>query len=48
MMVHATFPKDELEKEKGVVIQEIKMYDDRPDAKVAEAWDRNYFGDNSF
>lgn len=43
MMVHSSFPKDELEKEKGVVIQEIKMYDDRPDAKVMEHWDRNYF-----
>jgi predicted Zn-dependent peptidase len=48
MMVHASFPKEEVEKEKWVVIQEIKMYDDRPDAKVAEIWDRNYFGDNSF
>ena len=48
MMVHASFPADEVEKEKGVVVQEIKMYDDRPDAKVAEIWDRNYFGDNSY
>ena len=48
MMVHASFPKEEVEKEKWVVIQEIKMYDDRPDAKVVEIWDRNYFWDNSF
>jgi predicted Zn-dependent peptidase len=48
MMVHSTFPKDELEKEKWVVIQEIKMYDDRPDAKVMQYWDKNYFGDNSY
>jgi predicted Zn-dependent peptidase len=48
MMVHASFPQEEVEKEKGVVIQEIKMYDDRPDAKVIELWDRHYFGDNSF
>jgi predicted Zn-dependent peptidase len=48
MMVYPTFPVEEVEKEKWVVIQEIKMYDDRPDAKVIEVWDRNYFGDNSF
>lgn len=48
MMVYATFPTEEVEKEKWVVIQEIKMYDDRPDAKVLEHWDRQYFGDNSY
>ncbi len=48
MMVYPSFPKEEMEKEKGVVVQEIKMYEDRPDAKVAEIWDRNYFGDNSY
>lgn len=47
-MVNASFPKEEVEKEKWVVVQEIKMYDDRPDAKVIETWDRNFFGDNSF
>lgn len=48
MMVHASFPKDEIEKEKWVVIQEINMYDDRPDAKVMEYRERQYFGDNSY
>ncbi len=48
MMVHSTFPPEEVEKEKWVVIQEIKMYEDRPDAKVINIRNRNYFGDNSF
>ena len=48
MMVHATFPEEEVEKEKGVVIQEINMYLDRPDAQVRKARERNYYGDNSF
>jgi predicted Zn-dependent peptidase len=30
MMNHAKFNIEELEREKGVVIQELKMYDDNP------------------
>jgi predicted Zn-dependent peptidase len=48
MMVHPTFPHEEVEKEKWVVIQEINMYLDRPDAQVRNARERNYYGDNSF
>lgn len=34
--MHSNFPADELEKEKGVVIEEINMYEDQPQQKVWE------------
>ena len=34
--LHSVFPEEEIKKEKGVVIEEINMYEDRPDAKVWE------------
>ena len=48
MMIHATFPAEELEREKGVVIQELKMYEDNPMAMVMQKWQRFYYGDNSY
>jgi predicted Zn-dependent peptidase len=47
-MINATFPKDELEREKGVVIQELKMYEDNPMAMVMQKWQSFYYGDNSY
>lgn len=37
--LHSTFPEDEIEKEKGVVIEEINMYEDQPQSKVSEVLD---------
>src|SRR6476661_2599790 len=34
MTLHATFPEVELEKEKGVIVEEINMYEDMPMRKV--------------
>ncbi|MFA6297312.1 MAG: pitrilysin family protein [Candidatus Paceibacterota bacterium] len=34
--LHSVFPEEEMQKEKGVVIEEINMYEDRPDHKVWE------------
>lgn len=34
---HSTFPEAEIQKEKGVVIEEINMYEDMPQHKVADA-----------
>jgi predicted Zn-dependent peptidase len=48
MMMEAQFPEAELEREKGVVIQELKMYEDAPQALVNEKRAHRYFGDNSF
>lgn len=48
MMNHAKFPVDELEREKGVVMQELKMYEDNPMVMTMEKRQGYYFGDNSF
>jgi len=48
MLVHAQFPKDELEREKDVVIQEIMMYEDMPQRQVMEKRQTWYYGDNPY
>lgn len=48
MMIHPAFPKDELEREKWVVIQELKMYEDNPMAMAMEKRQRYFYGDTSY
>jgi len=48
MLVHSQFPKEEMEREKGVVIQEIAMYEDNPQRQVWTKQNERYYGDNSF
>lgn len=48
MMLHARFPKAEMEREKDVVIQEIMMYEDNPARLVMDKWKHYYYGDNSY
>jgi len=48
MMINPQFPKEELEREKGVVIQEIKMYEDNPQKLAYDKWQRYFYGDNSY
>jgi len=48
MMNHAKFSVPELEREKGVVIQELKMYEDNPIAMTIQKWQEYFFGDNSY
>lgn len=48
MMVHPTFPVEEMEREKLVVIQELKMYEDRPDRQAYTKFKRYFYGDNSY
>ena len=43
MYLRATIPDDEFEREKGVVLEEIKMYEDEPDAVAMESLQRNLF-----
>lgn len=47
MYLNPTFPEGEIEKEKGVVIQEINMYEDNPSAKVAQIADQLMYGDQA-
>jgi len=48
MMMSPQFPKEELEREKWVVIQELKMYEDNPIALVSQKRQERYFGDNNY
>lgn len=48
MMVDSTFNVPELEREKGVVLQEIMMKQDNPARLVFDKWKLFYYGDNPF
>lgn len=43
--LHSTFPDLEIEKEKGVIIEEINMYEDLPQQKVGQALVTLMYGD---
>lgn len=45
MLLHASFPEAELQKERGVIIEEINMYEDMPMRKVDLIMDKLLFGD---
>ena len=44
IFIESTYPEDELEREKGVVIEEINMYEDTPDDVCATELSRATFG----
>lgn len=43
--LHPVFPKNDLEKERGVILQEISMYEDQPQDKVAVLFQKLLYGD---
>src|SRR3989344_4338333 len=45
MYLNPTFPKDDIEKEKGVIIEEINMYEDMPQKMVQEVFQELLYGD---
>lgn len=45
MYLHPLFPEAEIQKEKGVIIEEIRMYNDLPQRKVQEDFSALLFGD---
>lgn len=45
LVLNATFPEEEMEKEKGVVIEEINMYNDMPMKLVVERFEELAYGD---
>ena len=48
MLVNTQFPEPELEREKGVIIQEIMMYQDMPNRLVWDKRKHRYYGDTPF
>lgn len=47
ILINSTFPKEEIEKERGVIIEEINMYEDTPIRDIPDVYERLVFGDNS-
>lgn len=44
MLAHSTFKADEIDRERGVVIEEINMYKDNPQSQMADLLDEQTFG----
>ena len=47
LVVSPVFPEREIEKEKGVVLEEIKMYEDTPDEYIADRFESVIYPDQS-
>ncbi|HWQ60385.1 MAG TPA: pitrilysin family protein [Candidatus Fimivivens sp.] len=45
MFLNAKLDQDEIDRERGTIIQEINMYEDMPMRKVAELWEAHLYGD---
>ncbi len=43
--LNSTFPKEEIEREKGVIIEEINMYEDLPKRRVQDLFQELLYGD---
>lgn len=43
LFLHSTFPADELERERGVVLQEIKMHEDTPDEHIHDRLHQSFW-----
>jgi predicted Zn-dependent peptidase len=43
LVLHPTFTPDELAREQGVILEEIKMDEDNPDYLVHEVWTQNFW-----
>ncbi|HLB59735.1 MAG TPA: pitrilysin family protein [Bdellovibrionota bacterium] len=48
ILVNSTFPPEEVERERQVILEEIKMYDDTPDELVIDLLYENFFPDQAF
>ncbi len=45
MLIHSTFPKNEIEKERGVILEEMAMYLDAPMYQISWDFEQLVFGD---
>lgn len=46
MLLHSLFKTEEIEREKGVIIEEINMYQDTPIRHIGDIYEELLFGDN--
>lgn len=47
IFLHSTFPADEIERERKVILQEIKMRDDNPEECIHDRFHQNFWGNQS-
>lgn len=45
ILINSKFPEEEIEKERGVIIEEINMYEDTPMRDIPDVYERLIFGD---
>ncbi len=45
IFLNSKFDADEIEREKGVIIEEVNMYQDTPTAYVSDLWEKLLYGD---
>ena len=45
MLLHSKFASEEIEREKGVIIEEINMYEDTPMRKISDLYENLLYGD---
>lgn len=45
ILLEPLFKADEIERERGVIIQEISMYEDMPQRKIGDLWETLLYGD---
>lgn len=45
MLLHSKFAPEEIEKEKGVIIEEINLYEDMPARKIGDIYEQLLYGD---
>jgi predicted Zn-dependent peptidase len=46
VFLHSTFPEEDIEKEKRIIREEIKMVEDTPDDYIHDLFNRNIWGNN--
>lgn len=47
MLMNSKLAKEEIEKEKGVILEEINLYEDTPSRKIGDIYERLLYGDTS-
>ncbi len=46
MLLNSLFKEEEIEREKGVIIEEINMYEDTPMRKIGDIYEQHLYGDH--
>ncbi|MBU2575844.1 insulinase family protein [Patescibacteria group bacterium] len=47
MLIESTFVQEEIERERGIILEEINMYEDNPMSKIGDFFEEDLFGENT-